>query len=214
MKPTRVKTLPIDRGPGPLAVVYRPLADLVPYVRNARRHTPSQIHKIKASLLEFGWANPMLVAENQMIAGHARLASALELLAEGKPVPHTADPTHGPTIDLSHLTAAQRRAYVLADNRLAEEAVWDLDLLRGEIEGLKLDGNFNLELAGFSTGEIDTILRGWHPDFGKHQATEAALDPLMTILRIKYRQADEAALRAALIAAIAPFADATIMAPA
>lgn len=212
MKSARVNTRPVDGGS--LAVVYRPLADLVPYTRNARRHTPAQIGKIKASLLEFGWANPMLVADNQMIAGHARLASALELLAEGQPLPYAADSTLGPTIDLSHLSPAQRRAYVLADNRLAEEAVWDLDLLRGEIEGLKLDGGFDVGLAGFSTGEIDTILHGWKPDFGKHEATDAALDPLMTILRIKCRQADAVALQDAVRAAIAPFADATIMDPA
>lgn len=199
--------------PPSLAVVYRPLSELVPYAKNARRHSPGQIDKIKASLREFGWANAMLVAGNQMIAGHARLAAALALRAGGETIPHIADASLGPTIDLSHLTAVQRRAYVLADNRLAEEAIWDLDLLRGEIEGLKLDGGFDVGLAGFSAGEVDTILHGWNPDFGKHVATEAALDPLMTILRIKCRQADVAALQAAVLAAIAPFADATVMDP-
>jgi ParB-like chromosome segregation protein Spo0J len=194
-----------------LAVTYRPLADLVPYARNARRHSPTQIQKIKASLTEFGWANAMLVAENEMIAGHARLAAALELLTEGKPIPHTADPAQGPTIDLSHLSPAQRRAYILADNRLAEEAVWDLDLLRIEFTGLGPQGDgFDLSLAGFNMGEIDTVLRGWSPDFTKHEATEAELDPLLALLRIRCLRTDLDAVNAALKKALARFDRVTI----
>jgi hypothetical protein len=189
----------------PLAITYRPLASLVPYARNARKHTPTQIGKIKASLLEFGWANAMLVAENQMVAGHARLAAALELLAEGQTVRGMVDPTLGPTIDLSHLSPAQRRAYVLADNRLAEEAVWDLDLLRGEFEGLQMDGGFDLSLAGFAGDEVNAIMGGWKPDFARHDATDATLDPLIGYLRIRYLRADHDALLAALRAALAPF---------
>lgn len=179
-----------DAAIAPLAVAYRPLASLVPYARNARRHSPSQIGKIKASLLEFGWANAMLVADDQMIAGHARLAAATELLAEGRAIPFTADPSHGPTIDLSHLTPAQRRAYILTDNRLAEEAVWDLDLLRIEFDGLRLDDNFDLKLTGFSDGEVATIMSGWNPDFSKHDAADAELDPLMVILRVRCLRSD------------------------
>lgn len=188
-----------------LAIRYRPLDALVPYARNARRHSPTQISKIKASLLEFGWANPMLIANDEMIAGHARLEAAQSLLAEGKVIPFAADPLQGPTVDLSHLTPSQRRAYILADNRLAEEAVWDLDLLRVELDGLKLDGGFDVTLAGFSVPEINTIMRGWNTDFSRQDATEASLDPLIGLLRIRYRRADEQAVMAALAEALKSF---------
>jgi ParB-like chromosome segregation protein Spo0J len=192
-----------------LIVAYRPLADLVPYAKNARRHSPTQVAKIKASLQEFGWANVMLVADNQMIAGHARLAAALELLKEGKPIPHTADQTVGPTIDLSHLSPAQRRAYILADNRLAEEAIWDLDLLRGEITDLSA-GGFDLGLVGFDGSEIDHIMGGWNTDFGGKGSVEASLDPLIGVARLRYRRADVTAIIAAVTKALEPFEGATV----
>jgi hypothetical protein len=206
MRPARVKPS------GTLAVVYRPLRALIPYAKNARRHSAGQITKIKASLMEFGWANAMLTAEHEMIAGHARLAAALALLEEGQAIPHTADPAMGPTIDLSHLTAPQRRAYVLADNRLAEEAIWDLDLLRGEIEGLKLDGNFDIALAGFGDDEVSTIMSGWNADFSRQEATAAVLDPLLAWLRIKYPRADHDAVLGAVRTALAGFAGVEITA--
>ena len=194
----------------PLAVTYRPLTELVPYARNARRHSPAQIAKIKASLQEFGWANAMLVANNEMIAGHARLEAALELLREGNPIPHIDDAGFGPTIDLSHLTPTQRRAYVLADNRLAEEAIWDLDLLRGEFEALRADDGFDLALAGFGGSEVESILNGWNPDFTKHENADAAFDPLMAILRLRYQRSDRDDVLAAIKRVLAPFANVTI----
>jgi hypothetical protein len=187
-----------------LAVNYRPLDALVPYAQNARRHSPSQITKIKASLMEFGWANPMLIASDQMIAGHARLTAALELRREGKIIPHIADGTLGPTIDLSHLTPRQRRAYILADNRLAEEAIWDLDLLRLEVTDLGADG-FDLALAGFGAEELTTIMRGWQPDYPMHDGVEAALDPLMAMLRLKCQKVDVAAITQAIRTALQGF---------
>jgi ParB-like chromosome segregation protein Spo0J len=140
-----------------LEIVYRPLADLVPYARNARVHSPSQVKQLQASLIEFGWTNPMLVADSTMIAGHGRLAAAMGLLASGATIPGNADPACGPTIDLSHLSTAQRRAYILADNRLAEEATWDSSLLRIEIADLNDDG-FNLALTGFDLDELTSLL--------------------------------------------------------
>jgi ParB-like chromosome segregation protein Spo0J len=195
---------------GSLQVVYRPLTTLVPYARNARRHSPTQISKIKASLLEYGWANVMLVADNQMIAGHARLASALELLAEGKPIPFSEDPTLGPTIDLSHLTPTQRRAYILADNRLAEEAVWDNDLLRIEFGELQAVDDFNPSLTGFTQTEIDTVLHGWAPDFARHEGTDANLDPLLTLIRLRCQRTDLDRVMASLREALAGFERITI----
>src|SRR5277367_6260816 len=93
-----------------LAIRYRRLAELVPYERNARTHPAVQIAKLRASLAEFGWTNPILTADGAVIAGHGRLAAALEMQRDGQPIPRHPDPAQAPTIDLSHLSPEQRRA--------------------------------------------------------------------------------------------------------
>jgi DNA modification methylase len=120
---------------------------LRPYERNPRTHSPEQITKIAASLLEFGWTNPILVdGDAGIIAGHGRLLAARELRM-----------TTVPVIELTHLTEAQKRAYVIADNRLALDAGWDEDLLAEELRALEgLD--FNLELTGFGLDELHDLL--------------------------------------------------------
>ena len=120
---------------------------LRPYERNPRTHSPEQITKIAASLLEFGWTNPILVdGEAGIIAGHGRLLAAREL-----------GMTTVPVIELTHLTEAQKRAYVIADNRLAMDAGWDEDLLAEELKALE-DLDFNLELTGFDLDELHDLL--------------------------------------------------------
>jgi len=133
------------RLPGKLE--HWPIDRLHPYERNPRTHSPEQITKIAASLIEFGWTNPILVDGNAgIIAGHGRLLAAREL-----------GMTTVPVIELSHLTEAQRRAYVIADNRLALEAGWDEDLLAEELKALEgLD--FNLALTGFELDELHDLL--------------------------------------------------------
>jgi len=133
------------RLPGKL--VHWPIDRLKPYERNPRTHSPEQITKIAASLLEFGWTNPILVdADAGIIAGHGRLLAAREL-----------GMTTVPVIELSHLTEAQKRAYLIADNRLALDAGWDEDLLAEELRALEgLD--FNLELTGFDLDELHDLL--------------------------------------------------------
>jgi DNA modification methylase len=133
------------------------VADLVPYARNARTHSDAQVAQIAASIREYGWANPVLVdGERGVIAGHGRLLAARKLgMAEV------------PVIELSHLTPAQERAYILADNKLALNAGWDEDLLRIELGDLKLDG-FDLSLTGFDADEISKILI---------EATDGLTDP-------------------------------------
>ena len=123
------------------------VAGLVPYARNARTHSDAQVAQIAASIREFGFTNPVLVdADRGVIAGHGRLLAARKLgMAEV------------PTIELSHLKPAQRRAYVLADNRLALSAGWDEDLLRIELGELQADG-FDLGLTGFDPCEIANFL--------------------------------------------------------
>lgn len=119
---------------------------LIPYARNSRTHSDEQITKIAASIKEFGFLNPVIVdGSNGIIAGHGRVMAAKKLGLKELP-----------TIEASHLTDAQRRAYIIADNRLALDAGWDDELLRVEFADLEGMG-FDLELTGFSLGEIEHI---------------------------------------------------------
>lgn len=125
----------------------RPVADLVPYARNARTHSPAQVDKIAASIREWGWTNPVLVDEQGgIIAGHGRVLAARKLGIEEVPV-----------MVAGGWTEAQRRAYVLADNRLALDAGWDEEMLRTELADLGEMG-FDLPLIGFSDAELGKLL--------------------------------------------------------
>jgi len=123
------------------------VADLIPYARNSRTHSDAQVTKIAASIREFGFLNPIIVdGESGIIAGHGRVLAAQKLGLDTLPV-----------IEAAHLTEAQKRAYVIADNRLALDAGWDNDMLKVELSDLQADG-FNLELTGFSLDEIADFL--------------------------------------------------------
>ena len=119
---------------------------LIPYARNARTHSAEQIDQIAASIKEFGWTNPVLVdGENGIIAGHGRVLAARKLGQKDVPV-----------IELAHLSEAQRRAYILADNKLALNAGWDDSLLAIELQDLaSLD--FDVSITGFSEDELDKL---------------------------------------------------------
>ena len=119
---------------------------LVPYVNNARTHSQDQINKLRSSIREFGFINPVIIDKDYgVIAGHGRIMAAKE---EGiKEVP---------CVFADHLNEAQKKAYILADNRMALDAGWDEELLRVEIESLE-DYGFNVELTGFSTEEISSL---------------------------------------------------------
>ena len=128
----------------------------MPYARNARKHTRKQIELLRSSLAHYGWTNPMLIADNEMIAGHGRLAAAISMAHENEPIAGNADPWTGPTVDLSHLSEADRTAYRIADNKTALEAGWDNDLLKLEFDTLALTG-FDLSLTGFAAVDIETL---------------------------------------------------------
>lgn len=131
-------------------ITNRAVGELKPYKGNARTHSKKQIQQIAKSIEKFGFNNPVLVADDDtIIAGHGRVAAA-ELIGL----------TDVPTIRLSHLNAADRQAYVLADNKLAENAGWDTELLAFEIQSL-LDLDFDLSLTGFESIEIDRVLDDW-----------------------------------------------------
>ncbi|SDR40001.1 site-specific DNA-methyltransferase [Pseudovibrio sp. Tun.PSC04-5.I4] len=130
-----------------MQVEMMPIAALVPYARNARTHPDWQITQIASSIAEFGFTNPILVgADNDIIAGHGRLLAAQRL--ELKQVP---------AIRLAHLSEVQRRALIIADNRIAENAGWDDALLREELAALS-DDSFDLDVLGFSDEELGDLL--------------------------------------------------------
>ena len=132
-----------------LKIVYRKTDELIPYAGNARTHSEKQITQIAASIRKFGFANPVLVdGDGIIIAGHGRVAAAKRIGVDMVP-----------TIELAHLSEAERRAYVIADNRLAELAGWDREILRIEFQALSdLELDFDLEITGFETAELDLLL--------------------------------------------------------
>ena len=120
---------------------------LIPYAANSRTHSDEQVAQIAASIKEFGWTNPILIdGENTIIAGHGRLLAARKLGMEKVPI-----------ICIDHLTKAQQKALVIADNQLATNAGWDMDMLKAEIEGLKLE-DFDVDLLGFDDKFLDGLL--------------------------------------------------------
>ena len=130
-----------------------PTSKLLPYARNARTHSEEQVALVAASIVEFGFTNPILAGSDGVIAaGHCRLAAAQKLGLE-----------HVPVVVLDHLTPTQRRALVISDNRTAELAGWDEAMLKVELEALQEDG-FNLDLTGFDDDALLELLAGEESD--------------------------------------------------
>ena len=130
-----------------ITITQRSVSDLIPYARNSRTHSDEQVAQIAASIKEFGWTNPILVdAEGVVIAGHGRLMAARKL-----------GYTEVPTIELSEMTETQKKAYVIADNRLALNAGWDNEMLTIELNELLADG-YALDILGFETNELNALL--------------------------------------------------------
>jgi len=126
---------------------WRSVSTLIPYARNSRTHSDEQIAQIAASIKEFGWTNPILIdGDNGIIAGHGRLSAARKLGHEEVPV-----------IELKDLTETQRKAYIIADNRLALNAGWDNEMLTIELNDLLAD-NFALDILGFDPKELNALL--------------------------------------------------------
>lgn len=141
-----------------LTIEQRAIDALIPYARNSRTHSDAQVAQIAASIREFGFTNPVLVdADGGIIAGHGRVMAARKLGLKDVPC-----------IALGHLTAAQRKAYIIADNRLALNAGWDEEMLRLEISELQEEG-FELDLLGFTGDELQALLA--------EEGTEGETDP-------------------------------------
>ena len=129
-----------------LTILYKKIEQLIPSARNSRTHSDAQVAQIAASIKEFGWTNPVLMdGDNGIIAGHGRVLAARVL-----------GQTDIPTIELSHMTEIQKRAYIISDNKLAMNAGWDEEVLGLELTELKEFG-FDFELTGFSINEINAL---------------------------------------------------------
>lgn len=126
-----------------LAIKYKTTEELIPYALNSRTHSESQVAQLAASIREFGFTNPILLdGDNGILAGHGRVMAARLLKLENVP-----------TIEIAHLSDTQKKAYVIADNKLALNAGWDMDILGLEIEELK-NCDFEIELLGFDESEL------------------------------------------------------------
>lgn len=151
-----------------LNIQSRGVSDLIPYAANSRTHSDAQVAQIAASIKEFGWTNPILVdGDDSIIAGHGRLLAARKLGMDEVPV-----------IVLDHLTKAQQRALVIADNQLALNAGWDMDMLKAEIEDLKLE-DFDLGLLGFDDKFLNDIFSDELPE--QKEADEQSVDAVFEV---------------------------------
>ena len=129
-------------------IIMQPVSALIPYANNARTHSDAQIKQIAASIQAFGFTNPVLVdGQNGIIAGHGRILAA-ELIGI----------TEVPTICLPHLTNTAKRAYVLADNRIAINSGWDMETLAIEVQRIIDDGRYDVGDLGFDAAEVDEML--------------------------------------------------------
>lgn len=155
--------------PGALTVVMRPITTLTVNPQNPRVHTKKQLRQIAASIRAFGFNVPVLIdGQSQIVAGHGRVLACLELGIRTVP-----------TIQLAHLTAMQAKAFLLADNKLTENASWDPHLLGAQIKELAaVDLDFSLEATGFDMGEIDLVIHGEEPAASREdEAAETVPEP-------------------------------------
>jgi hypothetical protein len=137
-----------------LTIHYRPIAALQPYPRNARTHSRKQVRQIAKSIETFGFTNPVLTDDaNMILAGHGRVEAA-----------KTLGMTDVPTVALSSMTSSQKRAYVLADNKLAINAGWDSELLAVELQELVLLEGFDVSCTGFEISEVDSLIESITPE--------------------------------------------------
>lgn len=147
-----------------LKVITRKVDDLIPYINNARIHNDNQVTQIASSIKEFGWTTPILIdGDNGIIAGHGRLMAAKKLGMKEVPV-----------IELAHLSDIQKKALILADNKIALNSEWDKELVALELDALK-DADFDIELAGFELKDLS--MGDFDPASEDDQGKLDSLDP-------------------------------------
>ena len=148
-------------------IVIRKVEALIPYAKNSRTHSDAQVAQIAASIREFGWTNPVLIdGENGIIAGHGRVLAARKLGMD-----------EVPCIELAGLTDTQRRAYIIADNKLGLNAGWDNELLALELGELHA-ADFDMALLGFDAGELSAAMGlDSLPDQSEPESSSKEIDP-------------------------------------
>lgn len=153
-----------------MKIEFRNIDDLIGYARNSRTHSPDQIDRLSSAIDEYGWTNPILSDGSSIVAGHGRIVAARKLYDAGKriklPSGQLIDDRSVPVIDCAGWSDAKRRAYVIWDNRSSELAGWDLELLKIELDDLRMEG-FDVDLIGFSQDELDQMFPATAEDNGK-----------------------------------------------
>lgn len=161
----------------------RDMASLKPYERNARTHPRDQLDQIKALIELVGFTNPIIADAQGIIAGHGRLLAAQELQAEGKAIMgpgkrYELPKGKLPVIDATGMGKAERKAYILADNQVALNSSWDMELLRGELLDLR-EMKFDLDLTGFSSTEVSEYVQFGSSGTAEEQARLDKLEPML-----------------------------------
>jgi ParB-like nuclease family protein len=180
----RKRKAPAEKVPNDvLSVSLWPIERLVPYARNGLIHTPEHVGKIVQSITEYGWTNPILANESTglIVAGHGRLQAAQALGLKVVPV------------IARNMTEAMERAYRIADNKLSRIAAWDVDALRDEFSDLAAQ-EYDLTLTGFETAEIESVLKGWKPDFDGGSGSDENEDELRARIIVRCVPTDKADL--------------------
>ncbi len=158
------------------AIEHRSVQELIPYANNARTHSPEQIEQIARSITEFGFVNPVLIGpDNVLVAGHGRLLAAQQLGMKKVPA-----------IVLGHLTDTQRRALVIADNQLAQNAGWNYELLASELDELRIE-DFNVDLLGFDDKLLENLTTGFERDSYDNRNQEMSEDDFSDTMELKFR---------------------------
>jgi ParB-like chromosome segregation protein Spo0J len=190
---------------GGLRVTFEPLEKLIPYARNARQHTNEQIGQLMSSMVEWGWTNPVLADQNGIVAGHGRVIAAGRLYEQGKAIklPSGEQVPAGtvPVIDCTGWSDTQRKAYVIADNKLALNADWDYDVLRLELNELN-ELKFGMDVVGFSESELGTVLNGWDSDIVPSEKDGENLDGIAVSLKVQVGKDDVDAAKQSISAAL------------
>lgn len=169
-----------------MKIVMQAPGKLIPHERNSRTHTPAQIAKIAEAIKLFGFLNPVVVADGKILAGHARVEAAKQLSLK-----------EVPTIDASALSEGQRRAYIIADNRLSEDAGWNDTILREELHFLKSLGEFEISLTGFDDEQLkrlgaeDAYKPTLNPERGSSAVTGAEVGKAQASLEGRYAEAGQ-----------------------
>ena len=188
-------------------VEVRPITQLTPYENNPRTHSEAQVLQIAASMVTFGWTFPTLIdEEGKLIAGHGRVQAGLKLAAGGFTLAGEMQPprpefTNVPCIVARGWSEAQKRAYVIADNKLTLNGGWDEGLLKLEFEALQEIG-FDLSLTGFADDELKLVLDGWSSDIDLSAKHGENLDGILATLKVKVDQEATDIAKKAIIAAL------------